>query len=140
VLYPLSYGGWGRPRRYQSRQAVPPARSWDRYGGRTVVDVSRSRSRNGGFPGSLRDDPDAECAPIADNGKGRVRPGRKVMTMATGTKYLLGYAAAAIVAFILLPNWIALLLIVGIPVGAYLMLDPSQRRRLKRAGRRELGR
>jgi hypothetical protein len=39
-----------------------------------------------------------------------------------------------------LPNWIALLLIVGIPVGAYLMLDPSQRRRLKRAGRRELGR
>jgi hypothetical protein len=60
--------------------------------------------------------------------------------MATGTKYVLGHAAAAIIAFILLPNWIALLLIVGIPVGAYLMLDPSQRRRLKRAGRRELGR
>jgi hypothetical protein len=68
------------------------------------------------------------------------RPGRKVITMSTGTKYLLGYAAAAIVAFILLPNWIALLLIVGIPVGAYLMLDPSQRRRIRQAGRRELGR
>ena len=68
------------------------------------------------------------------------RPGRKVIMMSTGTKYLLGYAAAAIVAFILLPNWIALLLIVGIPVGAYLMLDPSQRRRLKQARRRELGR
>jgi hypothetical protein len=67
------------------------------------------------------------------------RPGRKVMTM-SGTKYLLGYAALAIVAWILLPNWIALLLIVGGPVAAYLMLDPSQRRRLKRAGRGELGR
>jgi hypothetical protein len=62
------------------------------------------------------------------------------MTMSTGTKYVLGYAAASIVAFILLPNLIAILLIVGVPVVAYLMLDPSQRRRLKQAGRRELGR
>jgi hypothetical protein len=60
--------------------------------------------------------------------------------MSTGTKYLLGYAALAIVAWILLPNLIALLLIVGVPVAGYLMLDPSQRRRLKRAGRGELGR
>ena len=28
--------------------------------------------------------------------------------MSTGTKYLLGGAAAAIIAFILLPNWLAL--------------------------------
>ena len=34
----------------------------------------------------------------------------------------------------------ARLLIVGAPVAGYLMLDPSQRRRLKRAGRREIGR
>ncbi len=60
--------------------------------------------------------------------------------MSTGTKYLLGGAAAAIIAFILLPNWIALLLIVGVPVAGYLMLDPSQRRRLRQAGRKEIGR
>jgi hypothetical protein len=62
------------------------------------------------------------------------------MNMSTGTKYMLGYAGLAILAWILLPNWIALLLIVGVPAGAYLLLDPSQRRRLRRAGRRELGR
>ena len=56
------------------------------------------------------------------------------------SKYLLGYAALAIVAWVLLPNLIALLLIVGVPVVGYLMLDPSQRRRLKGAGRGELGR
>lgn len=60
--------------------------------------------------------------------------------MSTGTKYLLGGAAAAIIAFILLPNWIALLLIVGVPVAGYLMLNPSQRRRLRQAGRKEIGR
>ena len=58
----------------------------------------------------------------------------------SGTKYVLGFAALAIVAWILLPNLIALLLIVGVPVAGYLMLDPSQRRRLKQARRRELGR
>jgi hypothetical protein len=60
--------------------------------------------------------------------------------MSNGTKYLVGGAAAAIFLWIVLPNWIALLLIVGLPVAGYLMLDPSQRRRLKRAGRKELGR
>jgi hypothetical protein len=60
--------------------------------------------------------------------------------MSTGTKYLLGYAAAAILAWILLPNMLALLIIVGLPVVGYLMLDPSQRRRLKRVGRKEIGR
>ena len=59
--------------------------------------------------------------------------------MSTGTKYLVGGAAAAIFLWILLPNWIALLLIVGVPVAGYLMLDPSQRRRLRGAGRKEIG-
>jgi len=59
--------------------------------------------------------------------------------MSTGTKYLVGGAAAAIFLWILLPNWIALLLIVGVPVAGYLMLDPSQRRRLRRGGRKEIG-
>jgi Flp pilus assembly protein TadB len=53
--------------------------------------------------------------------------------------------AGAIVGIILLfwlPWWIGLVVIaaaIGIPVGAYLMLDPSQRRRLRRIRRREIG-
>ena len=60
--------------------------------------------------------------------------------MSTRTKYLVGGAAAAIIVWILLPHWIAILLIIGVPVAGYLMLDPSQRRRLRRAKRKELGR
>lgn len=41
---------------------------------------------------------------------------------------------------LLLPFWLVLLLVVGIPVAGYLMLDPSQRRRLLRTGRKQLGR
>ena len=33
-----------------------------------------------------------------------------------------------------------LLIVLGIPTAAYLALDPSQRRRLRRTGRKELGR
>jgi len=53
--------------------------------------------------------------------------------------------AGAIVGIILLfwlPWWIGLVVIaaaIGIPVGAYLMLDPSQRRRIKRIRRRQIG-
>ncbi|OEU92054.1 hypothetical protein DB35_06360 [Streptomyces abyssalis] len=36
--------------------------------------------------------------------------------------------------------WIALAVIVGVPVIAYLALDPSQRNRLRRVSRKELGR
>jgi Flp pilus assembly protein TadB len=42
---------------------------------------------------------------------------------------------------LLLPLWLAVLVVVGVPVAGYLMLDPSQRRRLRRqVGRREIGR
>ncbi|MCX4553404.1 hypothetical protein OG204_33910 [Streptomyces sp. NBC_01387] len=34
----------------------------------------------------------------------------------------------------------ALLVLVGVPVAAYLLLDPSQRRRLRRITRKEIGR
>ena len=92
-------------------------------------------------PGSLRDDPDVDDTVMPHNGHIRASARSEGDDrMSTGTKYLLGYAALAIVAWILLPNLIALLLIVGVPVAGYLMLDPSQRRRLKRAGRGELGR
>jgi len=79
---------------------------------------------------------------MPENGWHRADPGPEGWSdMSTGTKYLLGGAAAAVIAFILLPNWIALLLIIGVPVAGYLMLDPSQRRRLRRAaGRKQIGR
>ncbi|WP_405774095.1 hypothetical protein [Streptomyces sp. NBC_00859] len=34
----------------------------------------------------------------------------------------------------------ALLVLIGVPVVAYLLLDPSQRRRLRRISRKEIGR
>lgn len=34
----------------------------------------------------------------------------------------------------------SLLVVLGVPAVAYLMLDPSQRRRLKRVTRKEIGR
>jgi Flp pilus assembly protein TadB len=53
--------------------------------------------------------------------------------------------AGVIVGLILLfvlPWWVGLVLIaaaIGIPLGGYLMLDPSQRRRIKRIRRRQIG-
>ncbi|NJQ00120.1 hypothetical protein [Streptomyces zingiberis] len=60
--------------------------------------------------------------------------------MSNRTKVVVGGAVGAVLLLWLLPFWAALLVIVGVPVGAYLMLDPSQRRRLRRVNRRELGR
>lgn len=48
----------------------------------------------------------------------------------------------ALLAFIFLPGWVKLLgfvLLVGVPVAGYLMLDPSQRRRLRGQARKRLG-
>ncbi len=36
--------------------------------------------------------------------------------------------------------WLSLLVVVGVPVLAYLALDPAQRRRLRHVSRKELGR
>ncbi|MCP3818796.1 hypothetical protein [Streptomyces sp. A3M-1-3] len=36
--------------------------------------------------------------------------------------------------------WPALLVMIGVPVAAYLLLDSSQRRRLRRVTRKEIGR
>jgi hypothetical protein len=61
--------------------------------------------------------------------------------MSKRAKYAVGGVAVGIILlWIFLPTWIALLIIVGVPVAAYLTLDPSQRRRLRRAGRKEIGR
>jgi hypothetical protein len=56
--------------------------------------------------------------------------------MSTGTKVLIG-AGGVLVAWWLLPTWLILLVLIGVPVAGYLMLDDSQRRRL--TGRRSIG-
>jgi hypothetical protein len=61
--------------------------------------------------------------------------------MSKGTRWVIG-GVAALVAFLLLPGWLkvfAIVALVGIPAAGYLMLDPSQRRRLRERRRRQIG-
>ncbi|MCM2418166.1 hypothetical protein G3I60_17795 [Streptomyces sp. SID13666] len=61
--------------------------------------------------------------------------------MSNRAKLAIGGVGIGIVLLILgVPFWLALLVVIGVPVAAYLTLDPSQRRRLKRISRREIGR
>ncbi|GAA0915311.1 hypothetical protein [Streptomyces thermoalcalitolerans] len=60
--------------------------------------------------------------------------------MSNNTKIAVGGVAVGLILLIWLPWWAALLIILGVPAAAYLALDPSQRRRLRRVSRRELGR
>jgi hypothetical protein len=48
--------------------------------------------------------------------------------------------AVGLILLIWLPWWAAFLIVLGVPAAAYLALDPSQRRRLRRVTRKELGR
>jgi membrane protein implicated in regulation of membrane protease activity len=61
--------------------------------------------------------------------------------MSRGTMYIIGGVAVAILLYVMLPGWLFTLAVLGliaIPVVGYLMLDPSQRRRL-RGQRKRLG-
>lgn len=63
--------------------------------------------------------------------------------MTARTTYILAGAAGGIIAWMLLPGWLALLIVLGViaaPVAAYLLLDPQQRRRLHRIRQRQLRR
>ncbi|CAL9635580.1 hypothetical protein ACH4LN_01830 [Streptomyces albus] len=60
--------------------------------------------------------------------------------MTNRAKVAVGGVAVGLLLWWLTSFWIALLVIVGVPVAAYLALDPSQRRRLRRVSRKELGR
>ncbi|RZU36187.1 hypothetical protein EV284_3675 [Streptomyces sp. BK022] len=60
--------------------------------------------------------------------------------MSRNTKIAVGGVAVGLILLIWLPWWVALLIIVGVPAAAYLTLDPSQRRRLRRVARKEIGR
>ncbi|WP_310724935.1 hypothetical protein [Streptomyces sp. N2A] len=60
--------------------------------------------------------------------------------MSTQAKVAIGGVAVGVVLLWLLPFWAALLVMVGVPAVAYLALDSSQRSRLRRVGRKQLGR
>ncbi|MFE2072960.1 hypothetical protein [Streptomyces misionensis] len=60
--------------------------------------------------------------------------------MSKNAKIAAGGVAVGLILLIWLPWWVAFLIIVGVPTAAYLALDPSQRRRLRRVTRKELGR
>jgi membrane protein implicated in regulation of membrane protease activity len=60
--------------------------------------------------------------------------------MSRGAKIAIGAVGVGLVLMWLTNFWIAVLVMLGIPAAAYLLLDPSQRRRLRRVSRKELGR
>ncbi|MET9446734.1 hypothetical protein [Streptomyces cinerochromogenes] len=60
--------------------------------------------------------------------------------MSMNSKIVAGGAAVGLILLIWLTGWVAFLLVVGVPLVAYLALDPSQRRRLRRVGRKQIGR
>jgi membrane protein implicated in regulation of membrane protease activity len=60
--------------------------------------------------------------------------------MSTGSKIAIGGVAVGLLLWPLIGFWLSLLVVIGVPAAAYLMLDPSQRRRLRRIRRKELGR
>ncbi|MFE1961284.1 hypothetical protein [Streptomyces sp. NPDC059479] len=60
--------------------------------------------------------------------------------MSTRTKLVIGGVAVGLLLMPLIGFWFSLLVVLGVPTAAYLMLDPSQRRRLRRISRKEIGR
>ncbi len=57
-------------------------------------------------------------------------------------KYYVGAGIASLLALWILPSLVAWLVVIGVlgaPVVAYFMLDESQRRRLRRIRRRQIG-
>ncbi|MEK8169133.1 hypothetical protein NKH77_02790 [Streptomyces sp. M19] len=60
--------------------------------------------------------------------------------MSNRAKVAVGGVVVGVALLWLLPFWAAALIIVGVPVVAYLTLDPSQRRRLRRVSRKQIGR
>ncbi|TQK50454.1 hypothetical protein FBY35_0785 [Streptomyces sp. SLBN-118] len=60
--------------------------------------------------------------------------------MSTRTKLVIGGVAVGLLLMPLIGFWLSLLVVIGVPAVAYFMLDPSQRRRLRRMSRKEIGR
>lgn len=62
--------------------------------------------------------------------------------MSSRGKVIAGGAIAALLVLWLVPGWLITLVLLGIiavPVAGYLMLDPSQRKRLRAQSRKRLG-
>ena len=58
-------------------------------------------------------------------------------------KLVIAGVVVGLVVLFILPAWVGLVIIaaaIGLPLASYLMLDPSQRRRLRRAGRKQIDR
>ncbi|WP_046496188.1 hypothetical protein [Streptomyces odonnellii] len=60
--------------------------------------------------------------------------------MSTKAKITIGGVAIGLLLWPVIGFWFSLLVVLGVPTAAYLMLDPSQRRRLRRINRKEIGR
>ncbi|MEV6162164.1 hypothetical protein AB0L71_09575 [Streptomyces sp. NPDC052052] len=60
--------------------------------------------------------------------------------MSNSAKIAIGGVVAAVVLMPLIGFWPSLLVLIGVPVLGYLLLDPGQRRRLRRIARKEIGR
>ncbi|MCA1222485.1 hypothetical protein [Streptomyces sp. 8L] len=60
--------------------------------------------------------------------------------MSTRAKIAVGGVAVGLVLWIMTSFWIALIVMVGVPAVAYFALDSSQRKRLRRLSKKELGR
>lgn len=60
--------------------------------------------------------------------------------MSNRAKVAVGGVAVGVILLWLVGFWPAVLVMVGVPVGAYLLLDSSQRKRLRRVSRKQLGR
>lgn len=60
--------------------------------------------------------------------------------MPTSGKVAVAGVVAAIVLFWTVGFWAGLLVLIGVPAAAYLLLDSSQRRRLRGISRKQIGR
>ncbi|MFC4905894.1 hypothetical protein [Actinomadura gamaensis] len=62
--------------------------------------------------------------------------------MSSPAKIAIGGVIVALVLWVFLPTWVVGLLVlaaIGLPVAGYLMLDPSQRKRVRAQSRKRLG-
>ncbi|TDC63784.1 hypothetical protein E1200_21540 [Actinomadura sp. GC306] len=62
--------------------------------------------------------------------------------MSTQTKFVIGGVVVGFLTLFIFPWWLTTLIILGVlgvPLAGYLMLDPSQRRRVRAQGRKRLG-
>ncbi|BBB01635.1 hypothetical protein RVR_9143 [Actinacidiphila reveromycinica] len=60
--------------------------------------------------------------------------------MTNRTKVAIGGVVVGLILLAWIPLWLFFLVVIGVPAVAYFTLDSSQRRRLRRVSRRQIGR